>query len=148
MVKILITLSAVLMLAACATNPNKITITSDVKPIAVPIIYSPEPPVVTRPDLPHTTVAASDADGIVVKKYAASVEALLGYSEQLEDIIAQYKNIHDQYGALASQVASDWKEKTGTDLQIPAAPDTKVTAKPAPTLVIPTKPTPTVPVKR
>lgn len=134
MVKKLIALVFVITLAGCATNPNKITITSDIKPIAVPIVYSPEPPVVTRPDLPHLTITPDNEkiDGQVVKTYAASIQALIGYSEQLEDIIAQYKTIHDDYNTLASKVASDWKEKTGTDLQIPPAPDTTVTAKPVP----------------
>ena len=144
MVKRLIAIVAVLALAGCATNPNKITITSDVKPIAVPIIYSPEPPVVVRPELPHLTITPDKekVDGEVVKSYAASVEALIGYAEQLEDIVAQYKKIHDDYGALASQVATDWKAKTGTDLQIPPPPNTTVTATPAPIPVIPMKPAP------
>lgn len=131
MVKKLVTLVAVLVLAGCASNPNKINITTDVKPIAVPIIYSPAPPVVTRPDLPHLSVATTDPDGVVAKKYAASVEALIGYAEQLEDVMKQYQTIHDSYSTLASQVATDWKAKTGTDLQIPAQPTDTVTAKPA-----------------
>jgi len=147
MVKKLVTVVAILLLTGCATGPRRIQITSDVKPIAVPIIYSPAPPVVARPDLPHSTIVAADSDGEVVKKYAASVEALIGYTEQLEDIVAQYKKIHDSYGTLASQVASDWQAKTGTVLQIPAQPDTVVTAKPLPTPVIPTKPTPSAPAK-
>ncbi len=134
MVKTLATLVAIIALAGCATNPNKVTITSDVKPIAVPIIYSPAPPVVTRPDLPHLTITTTDSDGVVAKKYAASVEALIGYSEQLEDVIKQYQAIHDSYNTLATQVASDWKAKTGTELQIPAQPTNTVTAKPAPTV--------------
>lgn len=130
MVKLVI-LIAVLALAGCASNPNKIDITTNVKPIAVPILQSPAPPVVTRPDLPHTTVTASDVDGEVVKKYAASVEALIGYSEQLEDIIAQYKTIHDAYIQKAAELAADWKAKTGTDLQVPPEPTAAVTTKPA-----------------
>lgn len=125
MAKVIVTLVAALMLGGCATHGIKIT--TNVKPIAVPIMYSPEPPVVARPILPSTTITKSDSDGVVVKKYAASVQALLGYSKELEDIIAQYKTIHDSYNTLASQVASDWKAKTGTDLQIPAPPATKVT---------------------
>lgn len=138
MVKLFATLIAVVALAGCASNPNKIDITTNVKPIAVPIIYSPAPPVVARPDLPHLSVATTDTDGVVVKKYAASVEALIGYAEQLEDIVKQYQTIHDSYGTLAEQVASDWKAKTGTDLQIPAQPTDIVTTKPttAPKLVV------------
>lgn len=137
MVKILVTFAAVLALAGCASNPNKIT--SDVKPIAVPIIYSPAPPTVARPELPHSTVSAADSDGMVVKKYAASIEALIGYSEQLEAIIKQYQDIHNSYSQLASHVAEDWKAKTGTDLQIPNTPDTTITVNPTtpPKLVVP-----------
>lgn len=139
MVRKFVTLVAVLALVGCATNPNKINITTDVKPIAVPIIYSPAPPVVTHPDLPFSTITSADSDGMVAKKYAASVEALIGYAEQLEDIVKQYQTIHDSYSSLASQVAADWKAKTGTDLQIPSQPTDKVTSKPilTPKLVAP-----------
>lgn len=129
--KKLIAIVAVLALAGCATNPNKIEITSNVKPISVPIIYSPEPPVVARPTLPHLTMTPDQilSDGEVAKAYAASVAALIGYAEQLEDIVSQYKDIHDSYNDLASKVAADWKAKTGTDLQLPAT-DTIITVKP------------------
>lgn len=127
MAKVIITLVAVLALAGCATTPK---LTCNVKPVAVPIVYSPAPPVVARPVLPITTITKTDSDGVVVKKYAASVQALLGYSKQLEDIINQYQNIHNSYGALSSQVASDWKAKTGTDLQVPPPPNTQITTKP------------------
>lgn len=136
--KIIAVLLTVLVLTGCATTGQKIT--CDVKPIAVPIVYSPAPPVVARPDLPHSTITSTDADGVVAKKYAASVEALLGYVDQLEDVVRQYNDIHNAYGTKASQVASDWKEKTGTELQIPTQPADAVTAKPptvAPKLVVP-----------
>lgn len=131
MVKKLLAIIAILVLAGCATTPNKITITSDIKPIAVPIVYSPEPPIVTRPTLPHLVMTPEQilSDGEIAKAYAGSIQALIGYAEQLEDIVAQYKKIHDSYTDLAGKVASDWKEKTGTELQIPPAPDTAVTAK-------------------
>lgn len=129
--KKIITLIAVLALAGCATNPNKIEITSNVKPIAVPIIYSPAPPVVERPALPHLNLTPDQilSDGEVAKAYAASVQALIGYAEQLEDVVKQYKDIHDAYGSLASKVAEDWKAKTGTELQVPPPPTDAVTAK-------------------
>lgn len=129
--KNLLILIAIFALAGCASNPNRINITSNVKPIAVPIVYSPAPPVVERPTLPHLVMTPDQvlSDGEVVKAYAASVAALLGYSKQLESIVKQYKDIHDSYSALASKIAEDWKAKTGTDLQIPTEPDTVVTVK-------------------
>lgn len=111
-----IILIAALALTGCAT-PLKIT--TQTIPQAVPIIYSPAPPVVVRPALPTDSITPQTSDGDVAKDYAATVQALLGYSTQLEDIIAQYKNIHDAYATLQSQIAADWKAKTGTDLVIP-----------------------------
>lgn len=142
--KKILTFIAIVALTGCATNPNKIDITSNVKPIAVPIVYSPAPPVVERPTLPHLTMTPEQvaSDGEVAKAYAASVAALLGYATQLEDIVKQYKDIHDSYGTLASKIAEDWKAKTGTELQIPTPPDTTVTVKdpvPAATPAVPPK---------
>jgi hypothetical protein len=117
-------LITIIALAGCASTPSKI-ITQTI-PQAVPILYCPAPPVITRPILPSDSIVSSTSDGDVAKDYAASMQALLGYSVQLEDIVAQYTNIHNAYTALEAKVASDWKSKTGTELEIsiPATPIT------------------------
>lgn len=129
--KNILILITVLTLSGCGVLKTKPNITTDVKPIAVPIVYSPAPPVVARPELPHQTITPEKLkiDGEVVKSYAASIQALLGYSEQLEAIIAQYGTIHDAYAEKAAQLVADWKAKTGTDLKIPTD-DTKITVPP------------------
>ncbi len=109
-----------LVLAGCATTDN-VKLTTKTVPVAVPLIYSPLPPVVARPDLPHLLITPADAkvDGKVVQAYAASVKALLDYSEQLELIISNYKNINDAYAQLRAKVIADWKTNTGVDITVP-----------------------------
>lgn len=126
MKKLTIVLIALLAIG-CATTRDVKLVTKTI-PVAVPLIYSPAPPVVTRPSLPHLTITPSDSkiDGKVVQAYAGSVEALIGYSEQLEDIIAQYKDINNAYATLRAKLITDWKTNTGTDITIedPTVPKT------------------------
>ncbi len=129
-------------LCACATTHN-IKLTTTTVPVAVPLIYSPAPPVVARPSLPYQTMSPADqkVDGKVAQAYAASVEALLGYSEQLELIISQYKDINQAYAQLRTKLIEDWKTKTGTDITVPETPAlSTLPSKPttsAPTPVVP-----------
>jgi len=123
-------LLAVLALAGCASTCN---ITTKTVPIAVPIMYSPAPPVVARPVLPTDSLTATSADGDVAKAYAADVQALLGYSLELESIVAQYKTISDKNANVAAQAAANWKAKTGDTLVIPAQTTTVTVPAPATT---------------
>ncbi len=139
--KILKTLAIVVLLAGCASTSHNVNLVTKSIPVAVPLIYSPAPPVVTRPDLPHLTITPEDSkiDGKVAQSYAASVEALIGYSEQLEDIIAQYKAINDAYAALRAKLIADWKANTGVDITIadPTVPVTAMPTKPITKAVVP-----------
>lgn len=112
-------LIVILAMVGCAT-----TITTKTIPVAVPILYSPAPPVVVRPALPIDNITENTAAGDVVKDYAASIQVLLGYSHQLETIVGQYKTISDVYAQLKVNVEADWKAKTGQDLVVapPIAP--------------------------
>lgn len=116
--KKLIILATLLALAGCCTTP---TITTKTVPVAVPLIYSPAPPVVARPELPHLTIKPQDEknDGKVVQAYAASVEALIGYSEQLEKIVAQYAKINKAYAVQRDKLIKSWKDRTGQDITVP-----------------------------
>ncbi len=130
----ILALSAILTGGGCAANPQKIQIVSTTKPIGVPILYSPAPPVITRPDLPIKTMTPAQlkVDGETAKAYVASVQALIDYSEQEEDIVAQYKKISDSYINLRAKLANDWKSKTGQDLDLSNVPEQPETIKPTP----------------
>lgn len=130
-----------IILSACATTRDVHLVTKTI-PVAVPLIYSPAPPVVVRPDLPHLTIVTVDqkVDGRVVLAYAGSIQALIGYSEQLEDIIAQYKTINDSYAQLRTKLIADWKTNTGTDITI-ADPTTGAITSKSGTTSVPTSTT-------
>lgn len=109
----------ILSLAGCCPQ-NKITITTKTVPVAVPLLYAPAPPVLARPTLPHLTISPTDekVDGKVVQSYAASVEALIKYAEELEKITANYKNINDAYASLRAKLIEEWKANTGVDITV------------------------------
>jgi hypothetical protein len=126
MVKLLKTLGILIVVATfagCATTKD-IKLTTTTVPVAVPLLYSPAPPDITRPDLPHLHMTPADEkiDGKVVQAYAASIQALLGYTTQLETIVAQYKDINQSYAGLRQKLIEDWKTKTGTDISVPETP--------------------------
>ncbi len=142
MKNILKVLAISVLLAGCASTNHNVTLTTKSVPVAVPLIYSPLPPVVTRPNLPHLTISPTDdkIDGKVVQSYAASVEALIGYSEQLEDIVAQYKQINEAYAALRAKLITDWKTNTGVDITIADPTTPPVTVLPPKALLPPVVP--------
>ena len=118
MVKYLTTIIAICMLAGCATTQH-VQLVTKVQPIAVPLIYSPAPPVVTRPVLPIDTIKPTDSPGVVAKKYAATIQALIGYSKELEKIVGNYQHINQAYASVRKQLIAKWKKKTGKTLTIP-----------------------------
>lgn len=132
--KLLVIVTA-LCLSACATTDN-VKLTTRTQPIGVPLIYSPSPPKIDRPDLPHLKLTPDDTkvDGKVVQAYAASVQALLGYSEQLESVISNYKDINDSYAQVRAKLVADWKASTGVDITVQ---DPTQKTVPAPTSSVP-----------
>ncbi len=120
--KIISTLTLILLfatLAGCATDSH-VDLTTHTIPVAVPLVYSPAPPATVRPELPHLTIKPEDekVDGKVVQAYAGSIEALLGYSKELEKVIENYKSINEAYAAVRQKLIDDWKKKTGVDITI------------------------------
>lgn len=107
-------------IAGCATTKD-VKLTTNTIPQAVPLIYSPAPLAIPRPDLPHLSISEEDqkSDGKVVQAYAASVAALLGYAKELETELANYKDINEAYTALRNKLIAEWKTKTGVDITIP-----------------------------
>lgn len=136
--KLLVLLLVCVVLAGCATT-DKVTLTTKSVPVAVPLIYSPAPPVIPRPDLPILTVPAADqkVDGKVAQAYAASVEALLGYSKQLEQALANYGDINTAYAGVRDKLVADWKANTGVDISIA---DPTIPVKPASSAPTPAAP--------
>lgn len=57
-------------------------------PVAVPC---PPPPVVSRPHLPIADIKRGDGEAALIKAYAATVEALKGYAEELEALLDGYR---------------------------------------------------------
>ena len=58
------------------------------KVVEVPVpVECPKPAKPERPVLPITTLQAEDSPGLVIKAYAASVKALQGYAESLEELL-------------------------------------------------------------
>lgn len=76
----------------------------------VPVMYVPAPPVIDRPDLPISEITSTTSAGDIAKMYVASVKALEDYSSQLEAVIADYKNKHDQTQVIADQVKQGEKQ--------------------------------------
>ena len=123
---LLCTITLLVLTGCCAPNA---VITTKCVPVGVPLIYSPMPPVIERPVLPHQVITPDDekSDGKVVESYAASLQALIGYAEQLEQVIAEYKRINQAYAVLRDKLIKDWKDQTGVDISVgdPTLPSTK-----------------------
>lgn len=86
-------------LNGCGSQPIKFT--TDVKETLVPIVYSPAPPKIDRPELPiqQMTDDQLKSDGEVVKYYKATVKTLIGYSLELEKALDKYDKINKAYKA-------------------------------------------------
>lgn len=72
-----------LLSVGCAHTPSTVEI-----PVAVPC---PAPPATVRPHLPISDLRGTDSPDNVVRAYAASVEALIGYAKELETILSGYR---------------------------------------------------------
>jgi len=93
----LIIIAMIILLSGCGSTPIKFT--TEVKEIYVPVIYSPAPPVIERPELPIHQMSEEELkqDGIVAKYYKATVKALIGYSRELEKALAGFDKINKTY---------------------------------------------------
>ncbi len=86
-----------MFLGGCGGQPIKFT--TDVKETLVPIVYSPAPPEIVRPELPiqQMTDEQVRSPGAIVKYYKATVKTLIGYSMELEKALAEYGKINKAY---------------------------------------------------
>ncbi len=109
MVKIIL-FSFVLLLTGCASDPIKFN--TSVKETFVPIIYSPAPPVIERPELPIHKISAEQLkeDGEVVKFYKATIKTLIGYSKELKKALYEYNKINKSYKAQEDKLKEKFKK--------------------------------------
>lgn len=69
-----------ILLTGCATSPRVETVN-----VAVPVVH-----VITKPERPTLAVGAlteSSTPGQVITSYVATIQQLLGYAQQLENLI-------------------------------------------------------------
>lgn len=88
-----------LLLVGCGADPIKFT--TDVKETLVPVLYSPAPPIIKRPNLPIHQITTKELkeDGVIVKYYKATIKTLMGYSEELQKALDKYDTINKTYEA-------------------------------------------------
>ncbi len=79
----LLIVPACLLLAGCAHTPPVVQV-----PVAIPC---PAPPATIHPYLPIADLRDGESPDNVVRAYAASVEALIGYTRELETLLSGYR---------------------------------------------------------
>ena len=77
---------------------DKRTLTTEVVTVKVPVVYSPKPPVIIRPDLiiHDMTEAQKNNPGTLAQYYKGTVIQLIGYTEELESALDEYRKISDE----------------------------------------------------
>lgn len=83
-----VALAIVLLAGGCAHRPPQ-TVTVQ-GPVAVPC---PPPPIVNRPALPLSDLTPESGPDAVMRAYAASVAALMGYAAELERLLDGYRQL-------------------------------------------------------
>ena len=75
------------LLAGCTSEPVIRTVE-----VRVPVAAEcPAPPSLVRPALPLADITADSSPADVLRAYAATVEALMGYSLELEGVLDGYR---------------------------------------------------------
>jgi len=102
-----------LALGLTACGPGTIKLRTEVQEVYVPLLYSPAPPEITRPELPISELTDEDIEdpGKVVIYYKATVKILEGYITELETIVNQYDRASDEYKELRKRFEKQWKEE-------------------------------------
>lgn len=87
--RVIARLAALAALSGCASDPIVSTRTVEVQvPVAV---ECPAPPTLARPSLPIKGLTPQSDPADVVRAYVTSVEALQGYSIELETVLDGYR---------------------------------------------------------
>lgn len=88
MKRIILLLPFLLILTGCPGN-----VKTEVVEVKIPVSSCPAPKEVLRPTLPIDSLSTTDAadPGKVAQAYKATVRALIGYAQELEQILEGYK---------------------------------------------------------
>jgi len=86
-----------MLLSGCLGIFGERKVTTQVVKVQTPVLYSPKPPLIDRPDLliHDMTIDQRNDAGSVAKYYKATVLQLLGYVEQLEEALDSYNVISE-----------------------------------------------------
>lgn len=77
-----------------------------VESISVPVVSCPAPPTISRPALLTPSLAGGQPPGYVAQAYHADVNALILYSQSLEQAIGTWKSVAADTAAAAKDVHS------------------------------------------
>ena len=107
MEKLILLMGFVIFLTACVSTPIKVK--TEVQETLVPVLYSPAPPIILRPELPIHQITDEELkeDGMVAKYYKATIKTLLGYSQELEEALGEYGKINKAYEEERKNVEAD-----------------------------------------
>jgi len=110
MVKYISVLLGIVLLSGCSFFKTKVKI----QEVYVPLLYCPAPTKIERPDLQihNLTPEQLKSDGEVAKAYKATVRALEGYADVLEQELTHYDDTSKKYAELRQRV-KDQAHKDG-----------------------------------
>lgn len=100
--KILFVSIITIILSSCSIF-GKQPVRTETQNVNKPILYCPAPVTPDQPNLAIYTISESDSDGMVVKKYKATVQQLRDYADQLEKQLQKYDQTSDAYKQLREQ---------------------------------------------
>lgn len=107
--RIILIAIACVLLTGCPKTPM---IRTEVQEVFVPIMHCPAPPEVERPDLAihNMTPEQKQHSGEVVKHYKATIIQLLGYSQELEQILDAYEEGSQSYDEIRDELYEKLKQ--------------------------------------
>lgn len=108
-VKVVFVCVVAIMITACAPLRKE----TEVQDVNKPILYCPAPDKVERPELAIHTISQDDSQGVVVKKYKATVKQLLDYSRQLESQLQKYNKTNEAYEELREDFNKQQRQQNG-----------------------------------
>jgi hypothetical protein len=103
-------------LFGCASAPEHVV----TKPVAVPLVVCPAPPIVEAPRLMIDELTDQDSQNPdkIAKAYKGSVIQLKAYAEQLAKIVEQYGKTSQQYLELRKQLLQKYPELQTTNPEL------------------------------
>lgn len=99
--RLVLILTLCAFLTACSSTPEVVI---ETRYVHIPVLYSPEPPPIERPDLVIDSLNPESDSGDVALAYRATVRQLLQYSRKLELVIDQYGVISEEFEILRAEI--------------------------------------------